>query len=84
MYFNFSQVPPLTTELAPLELQKNQQHHFILVAINLILFKFTGDDNMHNILDEFELSLDRTTDYLLKKFPYTYNGETMSSRFLGC
>ena len=37
--------------------------HFFSVAIDPILFKLAGNKDMHNILDEFEFRLDRTTDY---------------------
>ena len=50
-------------ELAALERLKNRRHHFFSVAIDLILFKLTGDEDMHNILDEFEFRTDLTTDY---------------------
>ena len=33
------------------------------VAIDPILFKLAGNEDMHNILDEFEFRPDRTTDY---------------------
>ena len=33
------------------------------VAIDRILFKLAGNDDVHNILDEFEFRPDRTTDY---------------------
>ena len=61
--FELSQIPPLTMELAALESLKNQRHHFFFVAIDPILFKLTGNEDMHNILDEFEFRPDRTTDY---------------------
>ena len=41
-------------ELAALERLKNRRHHFFSVAIDLILFKLAGNEDMHNILDEFE------------------------------
>ena len=47
-------------ELAALERLKNRRHHFFSVAIDPILFKLAGNEDMHNILDEFEF---RTTDY---------------------
>ena len=47
-------------ELAALERLKNLRHHFFSVAIDAILFKLAGNEDMHNILDEFEL---RITDY---------------------
>ena len=33
------------------------------VAIDKIHFKFVGNENIHNISDEFEFRPDRTTDY---------------------
>ena len=36
---------------------------FFSVAIDPILFKPAGNEDMHNILDEFEFRPDRTTDY---------------------
>ena len=63
MSLDFGQVPLLTTELAALERLKNRRHHFFSVAIDPILFKLTGNEDMHNILDEFEFRPDLTTDY---------------------
>ena len=54
MSLNLGQIPPLTIELAALERLKNRRHHFFSVAIDPILFKLTGNEDMHNILDEFE------------------------------
>ena len=50
-------------ELAALERLKNRCHHFFSVAIDPILFKLTGNEDMHNILDEFKFRPDWTTDY---------------------
>ena len=50
-------------ELTALERLKNGRHHFFSVAIDPILFKLAGNEDMHNILDEFELRPDLTTDY---------------------
>ena len=47
----------------PLERLKNRCHHFFSVAIDPLLFKLAGNEDMHNILDEFEFPPDRTTDY---------------------
>ena len=47
---NVGQIPPLTMELAALEHLKNR-HHFFSVAIDPILFKLAGNEDMHNILD---------------------------------
>ena len=79
-------------ELAALERLKNRRHHFFSVAIDPILFKLTGNEDMHNIVDEFEFRPDRTTDYGVsclerrKKIPQTYNGKneviTFSRLFL--
>ena len=63
MSLNLGQIPPLTKELAVLESVKNRRHHFFSVAIDPILFKFAGNEDMHNILDEFEFRPDLTTDY---------------------
>ena len=41
-------------ELAALEHLKNRRHHFFSVAIDPILFKLAGNEDMHNIMDEFE------------------------------
>ena len=60
---NLGQIPPLTMELAALERLKNRRHHLFSVAIDPILFKLAGNEDMHNILDEFEFRPDRTTDY---------------------
>ena len=49
-------------ELAALERLKNRRHHFFSVAIDPILFKLTGNEDMH-ILDELEFRPVRTTDY---------------------
>ena len=46
---NFGQIPPLTTELAALENQKKK----FLVAIDRILFKIAGNEEMHIIMDMF-------------------------------
>ena len=53
MSLTFGYIPPLTMELAALERLKNRRHHFFSVAIDLILFKLAGNEDMHNILDEF-------------------------------
>ena len=63
MNLNLGQIPPLTMELVALERLKNQRHHFFSVAIDPILFKIAGNEDMHNILDEFVFQPDRTTDY---------------------
>ena len=62
MYLNLGQVPLLTMELAALERLKNRCHHFFSVAIDPILFRLAGNEDMHNILDEFEFRPDLTTD----------------------
>ena len=88
MSLNFGQVPPLTTELPALERLKNRCHHVISVDIDPIFFKLAGNKDMHNIMNEFEFRLDRTTDYGVscpwasKKYPYIpYNGENGVSTF---
>ena len=63
MSLTFGEIPPLTTELAALERLKNRCHHFFMVAIDPLLFKLAGNEDMHNILDEFEFRPDLTTDY---------------------
>ena len=63
MSLNLGQIPQLTMELAALERLKNRRHHFFSVAIDPILFKLAGNEDMHNILDEFEFRPDRTTNY---------------------
>ena len=60
---NLGQIPPLTMELAALESLKNRRHHFFSVAIDPNLFKLAGNEDMHNILNEFEYRPDQTTDY---------------------
>ena len=50
-------------ELAALERLKIRRHHFFSIAIDPILFKLAGNEDMHNILDEFEFWPDRTTNY---------------------
>ena len=50
-------------ELAALEHLKNRRHHFFSVSIDPILFKLAGNEDMHNILDEFEFRPDQTSDY---------------------
>ena len=92
MSLNLGQIPPLTMELAALECLKNRRHHFFSVAIDPILFKLTGNEDMHNILDEFEFRPDLTTDYGVscpwasEKIPIDFNGKneviTFSRLFL--
>ena len=62
MSFNFGQIPPLTTELAALERLKIDVTTF-LVAFDPILSKPAGNEDIHDILDEFEFRSDRTIDY---------------------
>ena len=75
MSLNLGQIPPLTMELAALERLKSRRHHFFSVAIDPILFKLTGNEDIHNILDELNFSQIRlpTTELTalerLKKFP---------------
>ena len=65
MSLNFRQIPPLTTELhvVALERLKYRCHHVISVDIDPIFFKLAGNKDMHNIMNEFEFRPDRTTDY---------------------
>ena len=63
MSLNFGQIPLLTTELAALERLKSRCRHFFSVAIDQIHFKFVGNEDMNNILNEFEFRPDLTTDY---------------------
>ena len=63
MSLNLGKIPQLTMELAALERLKNRRHHFFSVAIEPILFKLAGNEDMHNILDEFEFRPYLTTDY---------------------
>ena len=75
MSLNLGQIPPLTMELAALERLKNRRHHFFSVAIDPILFKLTSNEDMHNILDEFEfgqigpLTMELAALERQKKFP---------------
>ena len=75
MSLNFGQVPPLTTKYA-LERLKYRCHHIISVEIDLIFFKLAGNEDMHNIMNEFKFWPDRTTDYGVscpwasKKYPH--------------
>ena len=73
MSLNLGQIPPLTMEFAALEHLKNQRHHFFSVAIDPILFKLAGNEDMRNILDEFEFRPPQTTELAAlerrKKFP---------------
>ena len=63
MSSNFGQIPLLTTELAAFEPLKNRCRHFFSVAIDQIHFKFVGNEDMHNISNEFEFQPAWTTDY---------------------
>ena len=63
MSLNLGQIQPLTMELAALQRLKNRRHHFFSVAIDPILFKLAGNEDMHNILDEFEFRPALTNDY---------------------
>ena len=61
MSSNFSQIPLLTWELAALEHLKNRCCQFFTVAIDKIYFKFVGNEDIHNISDEFEFRPDYRT-----------------------
>ena len=50
-------------ELAAHERLKNRRHLFFSVAIDPILFKLADNEDMYNILEEFEFRPDLTTDY---------------------
>ena len=63
MSSNFGEIPQLTTELAALERLKNRCRHSFSVAIDQIHFKFVGNEDMHNISNEFEFRPDWTTYY---------------------
>ena len=63
MSLNLGQIPPLTNQLAALQRLKNQRHHFFSIAIDPILFKLAGNEDMYYILDEFEFWPDLATDY---------------------
>ena len=52
MSSNLGQMPPLTMELAPLERLKNQCLHCFSVAIDPNLLKLSGNEVIHNILNE--------------------------------
>ena len=62
MNLNLGQIPPLTMELTALERLKIG-HHFFSAVIDPLLFKHAGNEDMHNILDEFQFRPDLTTDY---------------------
>ena len=62
MRMNLGQIPPLTMELAALERLKGLRHHFFSIAIDPILFKLAGNEDMHIILLEFGFRPDLTTD----------------------
>ena len=63
------------------------RYHFFSIDIDRILFKFAGNEDMHNILAEFEFRQDRTTTMELaaldrpKKIPLPYNEEKVVIRF---
>ena len=63
MSLNLGQITLLTMDLSALEHLKNRRHHFFSIAIDPILFKLAGNEDMHNILDELEFQPDVTTDY---------------------
>ena len=82
MSSNFRHIRLLTTELAALERLKHQCLHFFSVGIDPILFKVGGYIDMHNILYEFEIWPNGTTDYGVS-CPWA-SEKLMSPRFLGC
>ena len=79
MSLNLGQIPSLTIELAVLERLKNRRHHFFSVAIDPILFKLAGNEDMHNILDEFHFRPDLTPTKELAAL--TYNGKNEAIMF---
>ena len=58
---NFSQIGPLTTELAAFWRLFYRCPHFVFAAIYLIRFKLASYNEVHKILDEFEFWSDPTT-----------------------
>ena len=91
MSSNFGQIPLLTWELAALERLKNRCCHIFSVAIDKIHFKFVGNEDIHNILHEFEFRPDWTTDYGVscpwasKKYPHRFiMGKMVFPLFLCC
>ena len=52
MSLNFGQIRPMTTELAALERLKYQCLHFFSVDIDPNLLKNSGNEDIHNVLDE--------------------------------
>ena len=40
-----------------------RRHHVFSTAFDQVLFILTGNDDMHESLDEFEIWPDSTTDY---------------------
>ena len=68
---NFGLIGPPTAELAALESLKNPHRlimrkqclHFFLAVLDLILFRLTCNDNIHESLDGFEICLDLTTGF---------------------
>ena len=58
--------------------------HVFSVVFDPILFILAGNEDMHEISDEFEFWPDRITDYGVscpwasKNFPHTYNGKMVS------
>ena len=68
---NFSLIGPPTAELAALESLKNPNRlimrkqclHFFSAVLDLILFILSGNDNIHESLDGFEICLDLTTGF---------------------
>ena len=87
MSSSFGQIPLLTWELAALERLKNRCCYFFSVAIDKIHFKFVGNEDIHNISDEFEFRPDRTTDYgvncpwMSKKYPIDLQWERWCLHF---
>ena len=73
MSSNISQIGPPTTELAALERLKYLHAlimgqmvlpDFLGYFFGLILLLLSGNENMHESLDDFEFSPEQATDYL--------------------
>ena len=59
---NFSQIRPLTVELAALECLKDHCIHSSAFNFDRIFFILGSNKDIHNISDEFEFQLDSTLD----------------------
>ena len=61
---NFGQIPPLPTKIAALERLKYRCLHIFSIALDPNLFKLSGNEDIHTILDEREFRSDLTSIYL--------------------